>query len=928
MDARFFPGQTRLGRGWAEAKCRHKMPEANREVVTSLERLGQGAEVLLEDYLNDTVAPLQIAESVLEFLNTEPKKASEIILQWADQQLNVNLHAIPMSDLLYHALKKIQIFEELGLANAERLQGLVEQTAQLVRGYCPKDELAEFDLNMARLHEKSRLFRTVELLHRAGDEPEIDPFEEPEDEADLDELRKKAAEQRAAEKAVAEEEPFAFLNAHPKKEQATTEEPGQEKPLTNPEKQAAQMMAERRDKDPDLATIRQQQVALGLKRFAMLVGTLEKAKEMQADESWMPHLLSSAALGAKNHDEFRGYLARLKKVGLEDLHMEQVFRSVAETMPDWHLEGETEAQPNSAATVVMERVVELTEHEAEKSARLQEIVSTAVEHFNRARLGSALTLFDLADRLLKSSELAAFEKNRVRSSARSELKMAPFRKMLEQPEKLGELRRVLRFFPDLRVEGLVRRLLKEENRKNRHMIMDLLRIHGREAREAVAEVLISSTALSGREWPWFFVRNLIRILRDIETDAVSMSEFELEAVIGYADPSHAIQVVREAIAYLGTVQHPKAIEALIQRFHYYREASPKLRDGADADMAKIQSLSLSFLLRSDNPHARSVALDVLLSGSRWSDGHAQLLSVLGSVNLAADRAALDRLLKAARLRLRGQGLSGKLQLARLRLPRQAWAEKLRRIGPVREAGLQSFVQALSGTPAPAVTELLAEIEALEPTRRLAHQAHRVKAKLDEMALEVDPDSEVKLAGDLDVFGLPNLVQSLNQSEASGTLTVEAKDQNRKAVIRILYGKFVDAKVGALRGAEALYLLMEKPLASTFWFVSEADQSVTKHPQELKGLLFEGMRRRDEYERLRLLVPDQGIFAVTGQKPTAPPDERDPQFFRNLWIAVTQQGATAEKCEAGGAADPYRVRKLLLHWLEAGQLRIASVPTKS
>ena len=73
---------------------------------------------------------------------------------------------------------------------------------------------------------------------------------------------------------------------------------------------------------------------------------------------------------------------------------------MAEGMPDWHIDAEPEAQPETAATVVMERVVELSEHEAEKSERLLEIVRTAIEHFNRGRLGAALTLFDLADRLL------------------------------------------------------------------------------------------------------------------------------------------------------------------------------------------------------------------------------------------------------------------------------------------------------------------------------------------------------------------------------------------------------------------------------------------------------------------------------------------------------------------------------------------------
>ena len=884
--------------------------------VTSLNHASDSDETRqLEDYLNDTLAPLQVADSIVAFLGREPERANRVISRWADQQLNVNLHAIPISDLLYHALKKIQVFEDLGLAESDSLQRIIETAACHARSFCPQDELAEFDAKLTRLYEDSRMLKTVEFLHRAGLELDAEPLDPDTESEDLDELRKRAVEARSRP-------PESALPAPAAPETPTAGGDGDNKDAEPSEQRSAALLAERRKHHPDVESIRQDQVTLGLKRFSMLVQTLESATRKPQDSErkpWVAHLLSSAALGARNYKEFQEYLNRLKELGLQDLHMEQLVKSVAETLPDWYLEGGPAAQPPTAATVAMERIVDLSEHESEKSERLKEVVDAAVGHFNRRRLGSALTLFELAEKLIGSSELNSVVEKQIRASARPRLHMGPFRKLSGNPEHHPQLRRVLNFFPDLRVEGLVRRLLKEENRRARHLIMDLLRIHGQEAREAVAELLISSTTLSGREWPWYFVRNLIRILRDVPVTADAVAEFELEAVIVYADTIHAIQVVREAVAYLGTVLHPKATEALVQLYYSYRDGSGKLRKGAGTDMAKIQSLALTYMLRSDSPHARTVALDAILADAR-SSGDFQLLKVLNGVNLTTDRNTLDRLLRTIRLRLPGHGLTGSLSALRMQLPRDGWMGKLRGFGATKEAALQSLIQALAGTPAPEVSEILGEVEELALTEGLVRLARKTRTALEEKSFDVAPGSHAILAGDLEVFGLPNVIQSLSHSEASGTLIIEAKQSNRRAAVRLQHGRFVDAKAGKLRGVEAFYLLMELPLLSSFRFVADNGQKTAKSPQELKTLLFEGMRRRDEFERLRLLVHDEALFKAPDVAPTLPPGEPESALSRRLWGLLKESPRKPAQLEALGLADPYRLRKLLAFWLDSGQLR--------
>ena len=84
---------------------------------------------------------------------------------------------------------------------------------------------------------------------------------------------------------------------------------------------------------------------------------------------------------------------------------------------------------------------------------------------------------------------------------------------------------------------------------------------------------------------------------------------------------------------------------------------------------------------------------------------------------------------------------------------------------------------------------------------------------------------------------------------------------------------------------------------------------------------EGMRRYDEYERARALVPDATVLLPTGVRPTAPPGESDGAFVRELWGRL-KNGGTAAACEEAVAADGYRIRTLLAHWLQEGAVAVS------
>ena len=61
----------------------------------------------------------------------------------------------------------------------------------------------------------------------------------------------------------------------------------------------------------------------------------------------------------------------------------------------------------------------------------------------------------------------------------------------------------------------------------------------------------------------------------------------------------------------------------------------------------------------------------------------------------------------------------------------------------------------------------------------------------------------------------------------------------------------------LRGVDALYQMLECPITGTFAFVPQPPAAVKSknEPLHVMPLLFEGIRRHDEYRQLVLFVPD-------------------------------------------------------------------------
>ena len=246
-----------------------------------------------------------------------------------------------------------------------------------------------------------------------------------------------------------------------------------------------------------------------------------------------------------------------------------------------------------------------------------------------------------------------------------------------------------------------------------------------------------------------------------------------------------------------------------------------------------------------------------------------------------------------------------------------------------DQGLFSCIEAISCTPAPAVRSALEEL-----ARRFSnHDVGKAAAKaLSTLAAPApaEPASAstpaATLSGDLDIFGLPALLQSLAESRVTGSVLLRDRKGEIFGTIGLRTGKLKACRTGQLSGDEAFYQLFERPLAGTFLFSrsteAAGDDSGSATLREILPLSLEGMRRYDEFQQAAALVPGRRpVESERRSAHAASPDEKDGILFRDLWTRVSQ-GATPRDCEAAVAADSYRIRRLLAHWVGMGALAAA------
>ena len=152
-------------------------------------------------------------------------------------------------------------------------------------------------------------------------------------------------------------------------------------------------------------------------------------------------------------------------------------------------------------------------------------------------------------------------------------------------------------------------------------------------------------------------------------------------------------------------------------------------------------------------------------------------------------------------------------------------DTLNRSLPGRLFGLVQFkrrdhvlplIRALSGTPDGVVIERLSEIAKRYPGENFGQLADET---VQALRARSDPKrtSAPGLMGDLDLFGLSGLLQTLAGSEHTGVLTLMDQDTETVGVLTLTAGKISSARAGELENRTAVYQLFERPATGTFMF---------------------------------------------------------------------------------------------------------------
>jgi hypothetical protein len=861
----------------------------------------QEALLELQQYLSDSVPPLVVADSVQLLMKYPPQALIPTIRAWtAAQYRGAAASSVPLSDYLFHALKKIHMMGEFRLVAREPLEAYLGQLKQVVLALCPDEDKAMLLENLARLGETvgaSGISQAQNIHRQAGTETRAGAsasaasagpavprgVEAVAAAASADALRRFSVLLERLEAQGAIGAALAGGTADPAGGAAATAVAGAPGPA--PEGGAP--------------------VSVVPVRMPAVVGVQAEA-------------LAFAARSAHSKEELSHYLARFREMGL-DAGTDNLFRALAQSLPGWVLPGAGGAVSplagmETGALGAMRRIVSDADDPVEAAKRFQEMVKAGIERFNEGSLPQAVAMFELADKLITEKKVDRGSAEIVRRKMGDALDPDQLKKVAELPEQHALLRTVLRFFATLTPEGLLEELKREQKRERRRLILLLAEVHGLPTRTASYEHLTNSPGPNVGEEEWFFRRNLLYLLRRIPRDASSPPvEAEADVLLQHAQMGLPLLVVKEAIAALGQLKDEKTETGLIQLLGDIEEmlSKPEEAPYEAKDMRILLDRVAATMARMPSQKVRRALLDHASRRQTYLGDTMSRLADLGTQNLSDDVGTVEML----------------LAIVKANLPFRLLGMTLRQ----NDQNLVHAVEALGGTPLPPVRKALEDIASRFAGQDAGKTATRVLSGFDKApppaASSSSPDaaapeSAASLQGDLEVFGLPSLLQSLSDSAASGVLTLRgAKGGEIFGMLTLREGKLQECSRAHLKAEDAFYQLLEKPIPGQFAFVKgtvAAKPGIT--PREILPLTLEAMRRYDEFQEMAALVPDTVQLDPTSTKPSAHPNEKDGTFLQSLWERASQ-GGTPEQIEKAVASDSYRIRRVLAHWVEQGALKI-------
>jgi hypothetical protein len=647
------------------------------------------------------------------------------------------------------------------------------------------------------------------------------------------------------------------------------------------------------------------QAALGLRRLSLFLQRLQPQAPMEKRAEVMSQFVATAATHSRTSQELDEHLSTLRERGIETA-MDELIRTLARALPGWG--SLSTAGPSAAPAVVaaeadaLRQLVTLAEDPAEGAKRFRHLVQSAIEQFNEGNLGRAVTMYELAEQLAADKKVDAVFVDALRQG-HEPLHYERLRKYAERADTRAGLRTVMNFYHALRVEGLLDALDGEPERSRRHELLALLEAHEQAARAKAYELLKTSVEKTDAGIDPFFQMNLVYLLRVIPRPKDAPFEEEVSLVIRAPGRSSPPPLVKQVIAYLGFTRHEQCERGLITYLRLFENMllQPESAVYTPAELETLLDRTCAALARYATPRAWRALIDHGLKTEVKLGSPTARLVEAGRQDLSSAPELVEKVIAALRAETQPKSL---MALFTKNEDRIIW-----------------LIQALSGTATAEVQAVLQEIADKHPNQRYGQAAAKALVTLGSASRPAT--SSGGLSGDLDLFGLPGLLQTLSGSNVTGALSLMNIHGQTEAAVLLEEGKFRGAQYKHLKRSHALYQLLERPFPGTFNFIARGDVGAlppAAPPQELMGLLLEGVRRHDEFKRASTLVPDEAALRSAGKPPT-PLDGSEPELAKALWGKVLT-GAQPTQCDASINRDSYEIRRLLAHWVEEGSLALA------
>src|SRR5262245_4357333 len=463
--------------------------------------------------------------------------------------------------------------------------------------------------------------------------------------------------------------------------------------------------------------------------------------------------MTAAAVQSTSSQELEEHLAPLRQFGI-DTSVDQVLKALARSLPGW---GALPVVPGTPAPLVglqlnaMRQIVSLAEAPEEAAKRFRELVHAAIEQFNAGHLGRAVTMFELAQQLADEGKIKAPFLEALRKGGHDYLDPERLGRFAERVEARPSLLTILSFFDALGPEGLLRQLDGEPRRERRYQLLSMLEAHGPAARAKAWEMLKATVDDPSIQADPFFQMNLVYLLRVIPRPPEASVEDEIQIVMRTPGRSSPPPIVKQVIGFLAAVRHDKSERALITYLRLFENMllQPTMAVYAQPDVEMLLDRTCVALARYATPRAWRAMVDHGLKAEPRLGSPMQRLVEAGRQDLSSSKDLVDRVIAALRAELPKSVLGFTVKKNDDRI---AW-----------------LIQALSGTPLPEVRAVLQEIVDKYPGQKFTEAATKGLVAL--MSAGKPAEAPAGLSGDLDLFGLPNVLQTLNQSSLTGVLSL-------------------------------------------------------------------------------------------------------------------------------------------------------------